>query len=116
MRRPELLLLDEAAAGLDRVDKSLLVDQVRRLAAEGTTVCLIEHDTDLVSRACDNVTVLDAGRMLARGTGREIFRDADVRASYMGTRERRVRAQRLIAPAPPADDPVGAASTRSIDG
>jgi ABC-type branched-subunit amino acid transport system ATPase component len=88
VRRPGLLLLDEAAAGLDRADKILLVDQIRRLAAEGTTVCLIEHDTDLVSRACDNVTVLDLGTVLSRGTGAEIFQDSRVRASYMGQRGR----------------------------
>jgi branched-chain amino acid transport system ATP-binding protein len=91
VRKPDLLLLDEAAAGLDSTDKALLVAQVKALAAEGTTVCLIEHDTDLVSRSCDQVTVLDAGAVLARGTGREIFRHSDVRASYMGTRQRRQR-------------------------
>jgi ABC-type branched-subunit amino acid transport system ATPase component len=115
VRRPELLLLDEAAAGLDRADKALLIDQVRALAAGGTTVCLIEHDTDLVSHVCSNVTVLDVGTVLARGTGREIFRDANVRASYMGTRSRRVRTQGLLAPASAADDPVSATSTRSIN-
>jgi ABC-type branched-subunit amino acid transport system ATPase component len=115
VRRPELLLLDEAAAGLDRADKALLIDQVRALAAGGTTVCLIEHDTDLVSHVCSNVTVLDVGTVLARGTGREIFRDANVRASYMGTRSRRVRTQGLMAPASAADDHVSATSTRSIN-
>jgi branched-chain amino acid transport system ATP-binding protein len=94
VRRPELLLLDEAAAGLDRADKSLLVEQVAALAASGTTVCLIEHDTDLVSRSCDHVTVLDSGSVLARGAGRDIFQDERVRTSYMGTRERSPRLTR----------------------
>jgi branched-chain amino acid transport system permease protein len=87
VREPGLLLLDEAASGLDHADKARLVDEVRVLADGGTTVCLIEHDTDLVSRVCDNVTVLDAGHVLARGTGEEIIRDASVQASYMGGRD-----------------------------
>ncbi|HZQ26587.1 MAG TPA: branched-chain amino acid ABC transporter ATP-binding protein/permease [Acidimicrobiales bacterium] len=87
VREPGLLLLDEAASGLDQAEKALLVDEVRKLADAGTTVCLIEHDTDLVARVCDNVTVLDAGVVLARGTGDEIFRNASVQASYMGGRD-----------------------------
>jgi branched-chain amino acid transport system permease protein len=87
VREPGLLLLDEAASGLDQLEKALLVEEVRKLADAGTTVCLIEHDTDLVARVCDNVTVLDAGVVLARGTGDEIFRNASVQASYMGGRD-----------------------------
>ncbi|HEV7886558.1 MAG TPA: branched-chain amino acid ABC transporter ATP-binding protein/permease, partial [Acidimicrobiales bacterium] len=87
VREPGLLLLDEAASGLDHAEKALLINEVRALADGGTTVCLIEHDTDLVARVCDNVTVLDAGHVLARGTGEEIFRNASVQASYMGGRD-----------------------------
>jgi branched-chain amino acid transport system permease protein len=82
--RPRLLLLDEPAAGLSMVELDRLGELVRSIAKLGTTVVIVEHHLELVGEICDNVTVLERGRVLALGTPVEVFSNPEVMSAYMG--------------------------------
>ncbi len=82
--QPDLLLLDEPAAGLSQEDKSRLAELLRRIAATGIGIVLVEHDMGLVMRVCDHIIVLDAGQRLALGTPAEIRSNPQVREAYLG--------------------------------
>jgi branched-chain amino acid transport system permease protein len=86
-RKPELLVLDEPAAGLARPDVSKQKEIIRRIHERGVTIVLIEHHMDVVSELCDLVTVLDGGRVIAEGTADEVKRDPGVIAAYLGSAE-----------------------------
>ncbi len=84
MADPQVLLLDEPAAGVNPV---LIEQQVAFLAAlrdEGRIVLLIEHNMEMVANLCDRVYVLDAGEVIAEGTPAAIRSDATVMRSYLG--------------------------------
>mgnify|MGYP000418556893 CR=1 FL=1 len=81
---PDVLLLDEPAAGLSREDKRRLGDLLRAIAAAGVGVGLIEHDMSLVMSVSDTVVVLNAGAQIASGTPRQIQDDPRVREAYLG--------------------------------
>ncbi len=83
-RKPELLILDEPAAGLSRPDAIELINIIRRINERGVTIVLIEHHMDVVSELCDVVTVLDGGRVIAEGAAEAIKRDPGVIAAYLG--------------------------------
>ena len=80
-----LLMLDEAASGLNDVETARLVEVVRSIRDLGVSVLLIEHDMQMVSAACDYVFVMDRGEIIARGTPAEVSRDDRVREAYLGT-------------------------------
>jgi branched-chain amino acid transport system permease protein len=84
-RRPEILILDEPAAGLAHPDVVKQTEIIRRIQARGITIVLIEHHMDVVTELCNVVTVLDGGRRIAEGTSDEVKRDPKVVEAYLGT-------------------------------
>jgi ABC-type branched-subunit amino acid transport system ATPase component len=81
---PQVLLLDEPAAGLERGERSRVDDFVHHVAAQGRSVLIVEHDMDLVRRLCPEILVLDAGAVLAKGPVAEVLARPDVIAAYVG--------------------------------
>ncbi len=84
-RKPELLILDEPAAGLAHPDVVELIRIIRRVHERGITIILIEHHMDVVSELCDTVTVLDGGKVIAAGPAAAVKRDPQVIEAYLGT-------------------------------
>lgn len=82
--RPSLILLDEPAAGQDHTETERFGELLRSLADDGTAVLLVEHDMGLVMNVCDEVFVLDLGKVIASGPPAVIRADETVLAAYLG--------------------------------
>jgi ABC-type branched-subunit amino acid transport system ATPase component len=82
---PTLLLLDEPASGLDAVETEKLREMILALKERGLTTLLVEHDMALTMEVADHIAVLNYGRLLAKGTPREVQRNPEVIAAYLGT-------------------------------
>lgn len=81
---PQMLLLDEPAAGLNPTEALEIAALIRQLAAAGTTVVLVEHNMHLVMGVSDHILVLDYGRRLSEGTAEEVRNDPRVIEAYLG--------------------------------
>jgi len=82
---PRLLLLDEPAAGLNPAETAELARFLREIAAQGTTLLVVEHDMAFVNEVCDSVVVLNFGRRIFAGSMAAARADATVREAYLGT-------------------------------
>ena len=82
---PKLLLLDEPAAGMNPQETAELVETIRFVRDKfDMTVLLIEHDMNLVTGICDNVTVLNFGTTLAEGRTEDVLANPEVVRAYLG--------------------------------
>jgi branched-chain amino acid transport system ATP-binding protein len=81
---PELLLLDEPAAGLNHAEVDTLRETILAIAAEGTAVLLVEHHMNLVMRCSDHVIALDFGRKIADGPPAAVRNHEAVISAYLG--------------------------------
>ena len=90
--RPNILLMDEPASGMNPSETRQLMEDVRRLRDGGLTVVLIEHDIEMVLGLCDRIAVLNFGRKIAEGSADEVKNNPDVIAAYLGTKKKHAHA------------------------
>ncbi len=84
MADPQVILLDEPAAGVNPSLLEVIIDRIRAINAGGVTFLLIEHNIDMVTRLCHRVIVMAQGARLAEGTAAEVARDPRVIEAYLG--------------------------------
>ncbi len=81
---PEMLMLDEPAAGLNHQETEELDKVLSNLRNEGMTILLVEHDMDIVMKISDKITVINFGKKIAEGTPAEIAKNPEVIRVYLG--------------------------------
>jgi branched-chain amino acid transport system ATP-binding protein len=81
---PQIMLMDEPAAGLNSRETAGLAELIRKIRDLGITIVLVEHDMELVMDVCESIVVLNLGKKLAEGTPREIQENPAVIAAYLG--------------------------------
>jgi branched-chain amino acid transport system ATP-binding protein len=89
MTDPELILLDEPAAGVNRTLLQHLLDHIHRLQEAGKTILIVEHDMGVIMNHCEWVFVMDYGVKIAEGLPGEIRKDERVIEAYFGRRRER---------------------------
>jgi branched-chain amino acid transport system ATP-binding protein len=88
---PKLLLLDEALAGLTPAEIRTAIELVRRIAARGITIVIVEHIMEVILSLAERAVVFHQGKVIAEGAPREVVEDPAVVAAYLGHHMKRVR-------------------------
>jgi branched-chain amino acid transport system ATP-binding protein len=84
MSRPKLLMLDEPSMGLSPLMMKVIMQTVRTLQSQGTTILLVEQNAQAALSLADHGYVLEVGRIVIRGTGKDLLVNDDVRKAYLG--------------------------------
>jgi ABC-type branched-subunit amino acid transport system ATPase component len=84
MARPELVLLDEPAGGVNPALLERIAEHIRRLNGQGVTFLLVEHNMGFVMNLCHEVVVMQQGRVIAKGSPREVRENPAVLDAYLG--------------------------------
>jgi ABC-type branched-subunit amino acid transport system ATPase component len=84
MARPELVLLDEPAGGVNPALLERIAEHIRQLNSQGVTVLLVEHNMSFVMNLCHEVVVMQQGRVIAKGSPREVRENPAVLDAYLG--------------------------------
>ena len=84
MHRPKILLIDERMAGINPGLIEEIVDHLRALRAAGMTILLVEHNLPIVSKLCDRIAVVNAGKVLTTGTPDLVVADPRVKEVFLG--------------------------------
>ncbi len=88
---PEILMLDEAMAGLTVVELREMIELIRKVRAKGVTVVVVEHVMEAVMQLSDRVIVLNSGRKIVEGSPKEVVANPEVIRAYLGERYNAVR-------------------------
>lgn len=84
---PQMILLDEPAAGVNPTMLKLIINLIYKLQEQGKTVLVIEHDMGFIMNLCEKIIVMDYGKEIAMGPPKEIQKDPDVLEAYLGRAE-----------------------------
>jgi len=84
MSRPKLLMLDEPSMGLSPLMMKRIMSTVQTLRSQGTTILLVEQNAQAALRLADRGYVLEVGKIVLQGTGKELLASDDVRKAYLG--------------------------------
>lgn len=84
MLEPDLILLDEPAAGVNPALMDDILENIKRINEQGTAILVIEHDMSVIKELCERVIVLSAGQRIMTGTFAEVQSDRRVREAYLG--------------------------------
>jgi branched-chain amino acid transport system ATP-binding protein len=84
MSRPKLLMLDEPSMGLSPLMMKVIMTTVKTLQSQGTTILLVEQNAQAALRLADHGCVLEVGKIVIRGTGKDLLVNDAVRKAYLG--------------------------------
>ncbi|MFC6064595.1 ABC transporter ATP-binding protein [Streptomyces ochraceiscleroticus] len=84
MSRPKLLMLDEPSMGLSPIMMQKIMDTIRELRSQGTTILLVEQNAQAALSLADHGHVMEIGKIVLSGTGQDLLHDESVRKAYLG--------------------------------